>query len=67
MKTRTISFRCPEEIFEEKMIRDLYDIDNGFFDPLYGSIELPAPKGEPKTMVLSSCGTAQGDPPDEPL
>ena len=35
----------PEEIFEEKMIRDLYDIDNGFFDPLFGSIELPAPMG----------------------
>ena len=47
----------PEEIFEEKMIRDLYDIDNGFFDPRYGSIELPAPKGEPKILVLSSCGT----------
>ena len=47
----------PEEIFEEKMIRDLYDIDNGFFDPLYGSIELPAPHGEPRILVLSSCGT----------
>ncbi|MBQ2627269.1 MAG: ABC transporter ATP-binding protein [Eubacterium sp.] len=33
----------PEEIFEESMIRELYEIDNGFFDPLFGSIELPAP------------------------
>lgn len=47
----------PEEIFEEEMIRDLYDIDNGFFDPTYGSIELSAPTGEPKIMVLSSCGS----------
>ena len=34
-----------EEIFEEAMIRELYSIDNGFFDPLLGSIELPAPTG----------------------
>ncbi|MBR0396658.1 MAG: ABC transporter ATP-binding protein [Eubacterium sp.] len=48
----------PEEIFEESMIRELYEIDNGFFDPLFGSIELPAPAGEiPKVFVLSSCGT----------
>ncbi len=33
----------PEEIFEENIIRDLYDIDNGFFDPCFGSIELPRP------------------------
>ncbi len=46
----------PEEIFEESVIRDLYGIDNGFFDPLFGSIELPKPKGEPKTLVLSNCG-----------
>ncbi len=47
----------PEEIFEEQMLRDLYEIDNGFFDPRYGSIELPAPTGEPKTLVLSSSGS----------
>ena len=53
----------PEEIFEESMIRELYEIDNGFFDPLFGSIELPAPAGEsgsdsaPRTLVLSSCGS----------
>ncbi len=47
----------PEEIFEEKLIRDLYDIDNGFFDPRFGSIELASPSGEPEVMVLSSCGT----------
>lgn len=47
----------PEDIFEESMIRELYDIDNGFFDPVFGSIELPRPAGEPKTFVLSNCGT----------
>ena len=31
------------EFFEEELIRELYSIDNGFFDPLFGSIELPKP------------------------
>ena len=39
-------YGTPEEVFEEEMIRDLYSIDNGFFDPLLGSIELPAPTGK---------------------
>lgn len=47
----------PEDIFEESVIRDLYDIDNGYFDPCFGSIELPKPKGKPRVFVLSSCGT----------
>ena len=64
-------YGTPEEVFEEEMIRDLYSIDNGFFDPLLGSIELPAPTGnlfggadsagktpaEPKVLVLSSGGS----------
>lgn len=47
----------PEEIFKEEVIRELYGIDNGFFDPCFGSIELPRPEGEPEVFVLSSCGT----------
>ena len=39
-------YGAPDVIFDENMIRELYDIDNGFFDPLYGSIELPAPTGQ---------------------
>lgn len=50
-------FGKPEEIFDEALIRDLYEIDNGFFDPCFGSIELPRPEGSPRVMVLSSCGT----------
>jgi len=63
-------YGTPEEVFEEEMIRDLYSIDNGFFDPLLGSIELPAPTGdtagnaeenttaaEPKVFVISSGGS----------
>lgn len=51
VKGDTIShFGKPEEIFEENMIRELYEINNGFFDPLFGSIELPKPEGEAKTL-----------------
>ncbi len=50
-------YGVPEDIFGEEMIRELYSIDNGFFDPTFGSIELPKPAGEPRTLVLSSCGT----------
>ncbi len=50
-------YGAPEEIFKEEIIRDLYGIDNGFFDPCFGSIELPGPQGIPEVFVLSSCGT----------
>ena len=46
----------PDDVFEEELIRELYSIDNGFFDPMFGSIELPQPTGEPKTFVISSGG-----------
>ncbi len=47
----------PEDIFSEAAIRALYDISAGSYDPLFGSIELPRPAGEPRTFVLSACGT----------
>jgi iron complex transport system ATP-binding protein len=53
---RIFRFGLPEEIFKEEIIRDLYEIDNGFFDPCLGSLELARTKGTPKVFVLSSCG-----------
>ena len=50
-------FGAPEDIFSYDNIKDLYSIDNGSYDPVFGSIELPRPSGDPKTFVLSSCGT----------
>ena len=52
-------FYCgtPEEIFQEERIRELYEIDNGFFDPCFGSIELPRPTGMPEVFVISACGS----------
>ena len=58
VKGDTISaFGTPEEIFRGDVIRDLYEIDNGFFDPCFGSIELARPVGEPEIFVISSCGS----------
>ena len=50
-------YGTPEEVFNENTIRELYDIDNGYFDPAFGSIELPPPQGEIRTMVISSGGS----------
>lgn len=57
---RIYRYGSPEDIFEEQAIRELYSIDNGFFDPLFGSIELPAPGAvgsAPQVLVLSSGGS----------
>ena len=54
---RIAHYGRPEDIFEEETIRDLYSIDNGFFDPLFGSIELPRPEGQPRAFVISSGGS----------
>lgn len=47
----------PDKVFDEDAIRDLYEIDQGSFDPVFGSIELPRPEGDPRVLVLSACGT----------
>lgn len=46
----------PEEVFSEEGIRALYDMDEGYYDPCFGSIELPKPEGEARVLVLSNCG-----------
>lgn len=58
VKGETIShYGTPEEIFDGDRIMGLYDVDNGFFDPCFGSVELARPKGSPEVLVLSSCGS----------
>lgn len=49
-------YGTPEEILREDFLRELYGMDRGSFDPVFGSIELPRPGGEPETMVISACG-----------
>lgn len=51
------AYGTPEAIFKEETIRSLYHIDNGYFDPVFGSIELPRPEGKPQIFVLSAGGS----------
>ena len=51
------SFGRPEQVFDAEVIRALYDIDQGSYDPLFGSIELPRPAGEARTFVICGAGT----------
>ena len=46
----------PEEILREEFIRELYGLEKGSFDPVFGSIELPRQEGEPRTAVISAGG-----------
>ena len=58
VKGETISwYGEPEQIFKEDIIRELYGLDNGYFDTVFGSVELPGAVGKPEVFVLSSCGT----------
>ena len=50
-------YGTPAEIFEESRIRELYNIDNGFYDPVFGSIELAKTEGDPKVFVISAGGS----------
>ena len=45
----------PEAIFKEDFIQKLYEIDNGHFDPVFGSVELAKAEGEAEVFVIS-CG-----------
>ncbi len=51
------NFGPPEEIFKEEIIAGLYGIAEGTYNITYGSVELPAPQGEPEVFVISGCGT----------
>lgn len=54
----TISrFGTPEEVFEDSYIRQLYQLEPGVFNIHFGSVELPRAEGEPKTFVISACGS----------
>lgn len=45
------------DIFNKELIQDLYDIRIGSYNPLFGTVELPKPQGEPKVFVIAGGGT----------
>lgn len=49
-------YGTPEEIFTTDRIKELYDIKEGYYDTVFGSLELGKPEGKPEVLVLSSGG-----------
>ncbi len=49
-------FGPPEEVFSDARISELYELETGSFNALFGSVELMAPTGEPGIFVLAGAG-----------
>ncbi len=54
---RISRFGTSDEIFTSDIINGLYDIDNGSYNMIFGSIELSRPSGAPKVFVIAGNGT----------
>lgn len=50
----------PEEILSECTIEELYGLDKGSYNRLFGSIELKKPVGEPRAFVIAGNGLGAG-------
>lgn len=46
----------PEEVFTQQRIAELYGLENGSYNVLFGSLELRKPEGTPKLFVLAGAG-----------
>ena len=49
-------FGTPEQVFTGERVKELYELESGSFNTLFGSVELMAPEGEPKIFVLAGAG-----------
>lgn len=57
VKGETIAaFGKPEEVLQQGAIEKLYDIQNGSYNLLFGSVELSKAAGDPKVFVISGNG-----------
>lgn len=46
----------PEKIFKENIIEELYDLERGRYNMLFGSIELPCNEGKPEIFIIAGNG-----------
>ena len=46
-----------EEIFKKDLIEDLYDLQNGSFNAVFGNLEMGRPEGEPHVFVIAGGGS----------
>lgn len=57
VKGETIdAFGTPEQILKTDTIKQLYDLENGSYNLLFGSVELKKPEGAPKVFVVAGGG-----------
>lgn len=49
-------FGTPEQVFTGERVKELYELESGSFNTLFGSVELMAPEGEPEVFVLAGAG-----------
>lgn len=49
-------YGTPQEIFRRELIESLYDLTNGSYNPMFGSVEMARPGGEPRTFVIGGGG-----------
>ena len=47
----------PQEIFQKELIHSLYCLEEGGYNPLFGSLEMRKPSGEPKVFVIAGGGS----------
>ena len=47
----------PEEVFSEGYIEELYGVEQGSFDALFGNVESEAVRGEPQIFVIGGGGS----------
>lgn len=58
VKGKTVMHYGPaREIFRKELIEPLYDLKSGSYNPLFGSLEMRRPEGEPKTFVIAGGGS----------
>lgn len=50
-------FGTPDEIFTPERIARLYGMETGFYDTLFGSVELQKPEGKPRVFVIGGGGS----------
>lgn len=47
----------PEKIFEKDRIQELYGLDNGSYNPMFGSLEMKKPEGKAEIFVIGGGGS----------
>jgi iron complex transport system ATP-binding protein len=58
VKGETIRHYGPAaEIFRRELIEDLYDMQEGSYNPIFGSLEMKRPQGAPRLLVIAGNGT----------